>query len=300
MELMNIYMGEVLALLTAVVWAIAVILFKKSGEAVHPIGLNLFKNTLAVVLLIPTFWLFGESLFHRAPVEDYLLLLASGALGIGIADTLFFKGLNTLGAGLMAIVICLYSPFIIAMSILFLNETLTLWQFLGAVLIISAVLLVTVEGRSGSNRGNRRNVLKAFLWAVLAEACTATGIVMIKPLLTRSPLVWVTEIRLLGGIFILFIVLFFHSQRRGILQSIRSPQRWGYTISSSITGAYGAMLLWLAGMKYTQASTASALNQTTSIFIFILAALFLREKITLSRVIGIILGVCGAILVTFG
>ncbi len=298
MSIFNAYLGEILALLTAIVWAIAVVLFKKSGEAVHPIGLNLFKNTLAVALLIPTLWLFGESLLYPAPVEDYLLLLFSGALGIGIADTLFFKGLNTLGAGLMAIVICLYSPFIIAMSILWLNETLTSWQFLGAVFIVSAVLLVTAEGRT--NTGNRRNIMKAFLWAVLAEACTAIGIVMIKPLLTRSPLVWATEIRLLGSIFILLLMLLFHSQRKSILQSIFSPQRWGYTISSSITGAYGAMLLLLAGMKYTQASTASALNQTSSIFIFIFAAFFLREKITWSRVIGIILGVGGAIFVTFG
>ncbi len=298
MSIFSAYAGEIWALLAAIVWAIAVVLFKKSGEAVHPIGLNLFKNLLAAILLIPTLWLFGETYFYPAPFEDYLLLLASGALGIGLADTLYFKGLNALGASLMAIVVCLYSPFIIIMSILFLGEMLTFWQFVGVTFIVSAVLLVTVEGRT--NTGNRRNILKAFLWAVLAEACTAISIVMIKPLLTRSPLIWATEIRLFGSIFILLLVLLFHSQRKSILRSILSPQRWGYTISSSITGAYGAMLLWLAGMKYTQASTASALNQTSSIFIFIFAAFFLREKITWSRVIGIILGVGGAIFVTFG
>jgi drug/metabolite transporter (DMT)-like permease len=65
-------------------------------------------------------------------------------------------------------------------------------------------------------------------------------------------------------------------------------------------GAYLAMVLWLGGFKYTQASNASALNQTSNIFVFIFAAIFLGEKINLQRAIGILVGVAGAFLVTFG
>jgi drug/metabolite transporter (DMT)-like permease len=50
-------------------------------------------------------------------------------------------------------------------------------------------------------------------------------------------------------------------------------------------------------MKFTQASTAAALNQTSSIFVFIFAALLLKEKITTARLIGIVLGVAGTFLV---
>jgi drug/metabolite transporter (DMT)-like permease len=60
------------------------------------------------------------------------------------------------------------------------------------------------------------------------------------------------------------------------------------------------MVLWLAGMKYTQAATAAALNQTSNIFIFIFAAILLKERITAVRLVAIGLGVAGALLVTFG
>jgi len=90
------YLGEILASLAAVLWAIAVILFKKSGEHVHPIALNLFKTALAVILFIPTLYFFKQPFFRDAPLNEYVLLLASGAIGIGIADTLFFKCLNML------------------------------------------------------------------------------------------------------------------------------------------------------------------------------------------------------------
>jgi drug/metabolite transporter (DMT)-like permease len=292
------YLGEVFALITAIVWAFAVILFKKSGEAVHPIGLNVFKNLLAGVLLIPTAWFFGESIFRPAPAEEYGLLLLSGALGIGIADTLFFKSLNALGAGLTAIVDCLYSPFIISMSLMWLGESLSVLQLIGATLIVSAVLSIMLEKHATVT--DKKRVYWGVFWGALGMLFNAVGIVMIKPLLTRSPLFWATEWRILGGLLILILALLLHPKRRAILASIKSRQRWGYTLSGSLVGTYLAMVLWLAGMKFTQASTAAALNQTSNIFVFIFAALILKEKITPIRLAAIALGVGGALLVTFG
>jgi drug/metabolite transporter (DMT)-like permease len=291
------YLGESLALITAIVWAIAVILFKKSGESVHPVGLNLFKNLLAVVLFLPTLWLYERFVFYQAPWEDYLLLLASGALGIGIADTLFFECLNRLGAGLTAIVDCFYAPFIIGLSMLWLGDVLSALQIVGVFLIISAVLTATY--RRSRDPVNRKNLILGIIFGILALALMALGIVMIKPLLDRSPLLWVTETRLVGGVIILILILAVHPGRRKIIASVFAPGGRVYTVSGSIIGGYLAMLLWLAGMKFTQVSIAAALNQTTNIFIFIFAAIFLKEKINLQRSLGIILAVIGALLVTF-
>ena len=110
-QLLSSRPGESFALVTAMTWAFAVILFKKSGEKVHPIGLNQFKNILAILLLIPTMALMSKSFSPQVSIHDYLILLASGALGIGVSDTLFFHSLNMLGAGRSSIVDCLYSPF---------------------------------------------------------------------------------------------------------------------------------------------------------------------------------------------
>ena len=290
------HFGEIIALLCAVTWAGAVILFKKSGETVHPIGLNLFKDLLAVVLFLPTMWIMGEPLLRSAPVWDYVLLLASGALGIGLADTLYFKSLNRLGAGLMSIVVCLYSPIVIALSILYLNESLTLWQLFGAGLIVSAVLAASLERQS--NGLTRRQIVEGMIWGVLAQIANGVGIVMIKPLLDRSPLLWVTEVRLIGGVVVLLIAVAVHRKRREIIQSVRSSQRWVYTLSGSVMGGYLAMALWLGGMKFTQASIAAALNQTSSIFIFVFAVLFLKERVTKYRLIGIGLAMLGVMLIT--
>lgn len=291
------YLGEAMALLTAVTWAVAVILFKKSGETVHPIALNLFKNVLAVILFIPTIYAVGQTLFYPAPVGEYLLLAASGVLGIGISDTLFFVCLNKLGAGLTAIVECLYGPFIIALSMAWLGESLTAGQMIGVAMIVLAVLAGT--SKKGSGHVSRRDVMLGMAAGVLALATMAVGIVMIKPLLNRSPLLWVTEIRLIAGIITLLLVLAVHPRRRRIIGSVGGVRQWGYTFSGSFVGAYLAMLFWISGMKFTQASIAAALNQSNNIFIFILAALLLREPINRLRVAGIVLGVAGSLLIIF-
>ncbi|HHI02693.1 MAG: hypothetical protein DRP51_11175 [Candidatus Zixiibacteriota bacterium] len=298
MDIVHRYLGETFALVTAIIWGLAVILFKKSGESVHPIALNTYKNILAFVLFIVTMVIMGETLLRPVPAKDYWLLILSGALGIGIADTLFFKCLNLIGAGMTAIVDCLYSPFIISLSILWIGESFSLMQVVGVVLVISAVLAAT--HKKGRGKVTRRDFFVGLLYGVLGMGTMAVGIVMIKPLLNQSPLLWATEVRLVGGLIILLLVFLFHPQRKKIAFSAVNGKGWLYTLSGSFLGAYVAMILWLAGMKYTQASTAAALNQTSNIFIFIFAALFLKEPLNIIKCISIALAVIGILLITFG
>lgn len=292
------YLGEIFATLTAIIWASAVILFKKSGETVHPIALNLFKNSFAAILFLPTLWFFHIPLIRNVPGGSYFLLIVSGIIGIGLSDTFFFTSLNRIGAGLSAIVTSTYSPFIITLSIIFLGERLTVLQIFGIVAIVFAVLLTIYV--KGFGKVTRRDLLWGIFWGLLATASNAVGIVMIKPLLERSPLLWVTEIRLIAGAFSLVLITLLHPSRRTIITSLLVPSGWIYTVSGSFMGAYLAMLIWLAGMKFTLASTASALNQTSTIFVFILGAIFLNEPITLKRLFAITFAILGIFLIFLG
>jgi len=292
------YIGEILSLLTAAFWAVAVIFFKKSGETVHPIGLNLFKNAFGFLLLLVTLGVFKEALFYPLPPVDYVLLMLSGAIGVGIGDTLLFACLNLIGAGLTAIVDCLYSPFIIALAVLFLGERLTFLQILGAVLVVLAVLTVSLI--QGGADIDRRKLIQGIILGTLAMLATAVGVIIVKPMLSHLPFLWATEVRLLGAMLTLILIALFHPGRRRILSSILDKKSRLYVLFGSFFGAYMAMLVWLGGMKFTEASIASALNQTNSIFIIILAAVWLKEPLNARRIIGIIIAFLGVLLVSFG
>ena len=291
------YKGEILALITAMTWAAAVICFKKSGENVHPIALNLFKLILGVVFVFFTMLVMQQMHYAAATFEDYWILIASGIIGIGISDTLFFRSLNILGAGLSAIVDCLYSPFVIFLCFCWIDERLSVWQIVGAVMILSAVL--TVASRKGRANLTRKELLKGLIYGVLAMITVAVSIVMIKPMLCYVPLMWAIEIRLLGGLVALLAILAFHGQRKNILRSLHNGPKWKYTIIGSFLGGYISVIVWVAGMKFAQASIVAALNQTSNIFIFVLAAFFLHEPLNRQRVVGIFLAMSGAILIIF-
>lgn len=292
------YIGEILSVTAAILWAFAIVLFKRSGETVHPVALNTFKDVLAVILYVPTLAIAGVSLIQNYPASDYVLLLVSGVIGIAVGDTLLFKSLNTIGAGASALVSCLYSPFIIGLSFVWIGERLTWLQLVGVVLIISAVLETT---RTGDREISdvRRNLF-GVAWGILAVAAMAVGVVMIKPLLDEAPVLWVLQIRLIGGVAALLLFLAINPARGRILSTLLIRKSRGYTFVSSMIGGYVAMLIWLGGIKFTKASIAAALNQTNTVFVLVFAALILRERITAGRIIAILLAVTGALLVTFG
>jgi drug/metabolite transporter (DMT)-like permease len=81
-------------------------------------------------------------------------------------------------------------------------------------------------------------------------------------------------------------------------QTLRPSRSWRIAIPAAVLGAYVAMIIWIAGMKYTQASTASILNQTSAVFVLPIAAVVLRESVTARKILAVALAVAGVALVT--
>ena len=76
-------LGKIMALLCAVVWAGAVILFKLAGDRIRPLALNLYKTALTVTILLPLLLLREIPLIPAGcPGRHWLAIMASGILGI--------------------------------------------------------------------------------------------------------------------------------------------------------------------------------------------------------------------------
>jgi len=239
---------------------------------------------------------FRENLSHSAPLSDYFILLLSGILGIAVGDTLFFKSLNIVGAGLSQIVSLAYSPFVILFTFTLLGERLTAWDLVGAVLILLGILLTTT--REHDHGLTKHDLRMGVGLATFAVAMNALGITIAKPVLDRSPVLWATGVRLLGGIAALMLLTAFSPRHRRLWRTLRPSRSWRIAVPAAFMGAYLAMFVWVAGMKFTQASTASILNQTSAIFVLPMAALILHERITARKLAAVGLAILGVVLVT--
>jgi drug/metabolite transporter (DMT)-like permease len=287
-------LGEVLAVASGLVWAVAVILYKISGRTVHPLGLNLFKNIAALVFTVPTLLLLGEPLLPAVPLKSLGLLLLSGFLGIAVSDTFFLYSLNRLGASVVAIVDCLYSPFVIGLSYLLLSERMAAWQLFGVALIISGVL--TASRTNHGERVSKKDLVIGLVFGVLAMFFVAVGIVIIKPVLATESVIWATLVRLVGGTVPLALLIPLMPQRRAILGPLLKTANWKAMVPASFFGSYLSLILWMGGMKFAQASVAAALNQLNTIFIVVLAAFFLKERLSWWKAAAVVLAFLGAFL----
>ena len=298
------HIGQTCAILTALTWAFAMVFFRLSGERVAPLPLNLFKNTIGLVLLAATLfalWVFGlddgiATLRDHPPKEIWVLLI-SGFIGIALADTVFFHALNLIGVGIVAIVDCLYSPCIIFFSFIMLSEELGLFQYVGAAMIVSAVLFSS-RLEPPKNR-TRAQLVGGILLGALAMALMGYGIVLAKPVLTHFPLVWATALRMIAGTLSLAVFALASPKRKVIWSAFRPAPVWKWSMPGAFLGAYVSMILWVAGFKYMQAAAASILNQTSTIFAIILATLILKESFTRRKLLAVILAMTGVIVVTF-
>jgi len=284
-------LGQLLSISSALTWSVGVIIYRHLGAHIPPLALNLFKNLIVFILILPTLIIVEGWHWPTISSTEVFISVLSGVLGIAIADTLYLSSLNKLDAARLGIIGNLYSPFVLILAFLFLSERLTGLQWGGFALVSAGVFLASqqkVETTLDSSLLKR-----GLLYGISAIFLMAVAIVMVKQTLTKQPLLWIVTLRMVGGVAGLSIIFLIRGET--FLQPVRqiTARQWGILLVAALVGQYISMILWLGGYKYTSASVAAVLNETPSIFILVMAWLFLREKMTLHKIIGVILTMSG-------
>ena len=299
------YAGEIFSLCSAVFWALAVVMMKKIGKKIHPVSMNLFKNMMGAILISFTLYIMGEPLLNSEFVdkEDHLRLIISGIIGIGLADIIFLHSLNIIGAGISALVDTVYSPFVILFAYILLDEQLSIVQFLGGGIIIASILFSSVKLQHIPV--DRSRLKYGIMLGIIAIAMMAFSIVLMKPVLNKfqgdvGKQLWFAGFRLLPGFIIPLIIFVFKSLNTDLISPFKDKKVWPYLLIAAFFSTYLGISSWIIGMSLTNASTASILNQTATIFILIFARIFLNEPFTKRRVIAILIAMVGAYLVFLG
>jgi drug/metabolite transporter (DMT)-like permease len=288
------WLGESMALGCALTWAIAVLLFRDIGP-MDARALNLFKNVAAVGLLAVTMAVLGHHVDWHRSTRDWWLLAGSAVLGITIGDSLFFAGLQRIGANLAAITDCVYAPIVVGLSVLALNEPVTQGLLIGAPLVALGLVVVSWH-KPGGVPIDRLGVAYA-LGGVVA---TALGVVMAKPILERSDLLEVTTVRLVIASLTLLPIQAVTGRIRVSLALFKPQPLWRKMWPAVIVGPYLSMLLWLGGLKYAPVSRAALLNQMATVFLLLLSRFVGGEVVPKRRWFGASIALSGALCVLTG
>ena len=287
-------MGDLYAVITAVCWSSAVILFDISTKNFTAIQLNVLKNFIGVFGFILTIVLFSIPSPNFSQ-QDIFTLALSGFLGILIADGLFLESLRRLGSGISAVVSTIYTPTVFIIAFILFNETINLHSYIGGVLVLGGI---TISVFQPPKTIKKRDLYIGILFGIMANILTAYSVLIIKPIMKNNSVVYVALYRFSIGFIFGILINILKSGIRQVIQKFKQGLTNQYVILGAFLGTYLSVIFWLAGYKYTLAGRAAIYNQLSTVFIIILARVFLKEPMTSKKIIGVSLAIFGAMIVS--
>ena len=298
------YFGEIAALTAALLWSIAVIIFKTLSTKISPLLITGLKNLIALICFVILFIILDIDFINpKFTNTEYTKIIISGALGMGIGDILFLFALSKIGANRIAILNCFEPSVILLFSMMMLQASayqLNLNQVVGFIVVIISILIITYEqDKSDIDPKVKRFGLFLQITAILMSSF---GIVLIKPILNQythsiQDQLWITAFRLFPGVIISWIFILCNQNLKKLFYPLFNWKTIWKIILSSGLGTFLALSFWIIGYaNITKPAIASILGQTSVIFIFILSALVLKEKITSKRFVAITAAILGVLL----
>lgn len=289
-------LGITAALLSAFSWAFSSILFRKAGDEVSPIGMNLSKCLIGSFILGLIILIIG---IKPIPTKDLIFLGLSGLLGIALGDTLFFTALIQLGPRLTLLLGALGPVFTVILAVTFLHEKPSLLAWTGIITTICGVSWVLWES-SPQDTINRKNKLKGIKYGIISIICNATAIILAKIGVSSVSTLGGTFIRFLWGTIGLLILGLFSGKLRNWMAPISNYRTIRLILTAAFVAIFGGFWLFLVSLKYIDAYLATILNETTPLFILPLAFFILKERISPRSIIGASIAIVGIMLLFIG
>ena len=293
--------GEVLALMAALFWSIAVVIFKSLSQKISPFLINALKNTIALICFIITLSILDIPFWNNTFTnQEYIKFIISGILGMGIADAIFIYSLSKIGANRIAILNCFEPIAVYLFTFLLLGTSLSTLESLGFIIVIISILVINYENDQDDIDPKIKK--RGMLLQICAILCSALSMVMIKKTLDLhrieiNSIIWIAVFRLFIGFTVSWIIFLFLKNTKKLLSALNDKETIIKIIASSVFGTFMALSCWMMGQAYIEKlPLASILGQTALIFILLFSWIFLNEKITRIRILASVFALLGVFL----
>lgn len=294
-------MGEASALGSAFLWAVSNILMGSQSSRLPASVISALRCLFAAVFLVIIALLLVAAGEGGALTWGAALGLAgSGAIGIGIGDTLYIRGLRHIGVSrAFPISMAVYPLLTFALAVPLLGEQITARVLAGTVLIIAGVVLVVSGGLPASNGETAARPER--------ERWLGNGLVFAAALLWAGASVWLREaadgvepavaqaIRLPAAAIVTVLAV----RGSGLSLSPRGHGRrtWLALVLTGVAGTGVGSMLFVIAVQDAGAARTAVLSSTAPLFALPMAALLLGERVSARVIAGTALSITGIWLV---
>lgn len=287
------FIGEISALITAILWSGTAIAFTEAGKIVGSYVVNISRLLLATLYLIITILLFN--LNFQIQLEQIYLLGLSGVIGLVFGDGFLFKSFQYIGARISMLVMTLSPPIAALFAYLYLGEALSSWGILGIIVTISGVSIVVFKRSEQPTDDYKKNNL-GYLFAFLGAIGQAINLIFAKEAFQLGEIngFVATFYRMVPSIPFMYFLGFLYRKKRNSIWILKSkPEALKYIITGSIIGPFLGITFSLIAVAYTFVGIASTLMSTVPIVMLPIIIFYYKEKLSAISIIGAFIAVIG-------
>ncbi|MBN2559931.1 MAG: DMT family transporter [Phycisphaerae bacterium] len=312
---LDIYIGPAAGVATSMLWTGTSLLFTAAAKRVGATTVNIFRITLAVVLLGITHRLMAGAWIPNLVGGQVLLLALSGVVGLSIGDQALFTSFVHLGPRLAMLIMATSPIFAALFAWLTLGETLHGIAWLGVGLTVGGVAWVVLERTEDKVVADHLRRVQGVILALIGSACQGGGLLLSKQgmghgwlpaaqhldaqaaTLVRMSFAWIGMIPI--------VVLHGLRQRKrrasGIPPRAIGSLRAGLVFTSfgAVVGPYLGVWMSLVAADRAPVGVAQTLCSLTPVFLLPFAVVIHKERISPRAVVGAVIAVAGTALLFF-
>ncbi len=299
----DLLLGVVSGLAGSAVYAVSVVVYKSQSDEIRPLAVSSLKMWIAFPLMLFLIVLpFVPSPF-AFPIETVVLLALSIIFGAVIGDTVYLTSQERIGVSYAFPISMSFPILTYLLTLVFLGEQWFWSRFIGIVIAVVGVVILTLEQENDEepSEGESKFDFIGITLAIITAILYALGTTILQ-VATQNPVIDVNPIsanfvRITIG-SLAFLPMMAVARTKGMpLPSKR------VTKIIAITGLFGmgfGSILYVTAVTYAGAAITSVIASTAPLFAVPISVIFLKERLTVLTVIGILATVFGVILVVIG
>ena len=288
------FLGESLALFTALSWTTSSLIFENIARKIHPQIANFLRVCIGTFMLGIVCFFTKRHLFFPTdvPLNDLGILLLSGFIGMFLGDFFLFKAFQNIGARITMLIMTL-SPIIVALiDFIFLEVHLSLSQIAAIFITCLGVAIVIFRPHNSQNKLFFNFSPMGLTYAFLATLGQSLGVILTKLGSTSYDSLATTQIRLIAAILSFGSLILIQKKGKELISALKNARNMFFICCGTFTSIFGIAAL-VEAFKHSNASVASTISSTSPILIIPVSIVFFKEKIKKHEIIGAIISIMG-------
>lgn len=273
------------SLLAAIFWGVGQVIIKKGFKHLPPLFNNVLAATILFAIIMPL------SLTHGVHFENIISILPL-TIVVAIIFLIYYYVINLGQVSLTGTIISISPLITVILSIIFLHESLNIFQKMAIGLILSGVVCLALPEKIYELKKNK--IGNWFLWALLTAVFIGFADFLIKLLITQSDVYTYLFTYSFCVVFVSAISIFF--DRKGRKLPIFSFKSYLPTIAGVIFMEIGFLSFHFA-ISEGFVSLVAPISAIYVAITAVLAWMLLKEKINKIQFAGIALATIGVILI---